>query len=147
MTRKRDQHQHKDDRKTALRPAVKIRRFELVDPVHQVAITQITIDVRVHPPAKGIHERRHRRGHPSHSHGTSPMFSANRGKRIVLSRANTFDERSEGVDSQQRYTKEPSAMQIYPKQHRGGKEPEYPSRHASLRTTTLFPSLQRDKPQ
>src|SRR6266478_10030571 len=119
MARKRYQHQHEDDRKTALRPAMKIRRFELVDPIHQVAIAQIAIDVRVQPPAKRIHKRRHHRGHTGRSHGTSPMCSANRGKRITLLRSNTLDERCESVDSEQRYAKEPSAMQIYPKQHRG----------------------------
>src|SRR3981189_3784272 len=104
MTRERDQHKHKDDRKTALRPAVKIGRFEFVDPVHQVAITQIAIDVSVQPPAKGIHERRHRRGHTGRAHATSPMCSANRGKRITLLRATTLDKRSERIDSEQAYT-------------------------------------------
>src|SRR6266478_3661146 len=132
MARKRYQHQHEDDRKTALRPAMKIRRFEFVDPVHQVAIAQIAIDVRVQPPAKRIHERRRRRGHPSHGHGTSPTCSANRGKRIILLRANALDECRKSVDSEQRYSEEPSAMQVHPKQHRGGKEPWYPSRQASL---------------
>ena len=74
------------------------------------------------------------------------MRGANRGKRIL--RANTLDECSEGVDSEQRYTKEPSAMQIYPKQHRGGKEPGYPSRQPSVLTTIpSFPSFQRNKPE
>src|ERR1700716_670525 len=149
MTRKRDQHQHQNDRKTALSPPMKIGQFELVDPVYQVAIIQIAIDVPVQPPAKRIDERRHHRRHPSDSHSTSPMPGANRGQRILL--ANALDKRSESVDSQQRYTKEPSAMQIHPKQHRGGKEPRYPSRQASMLISFLasptLPPFQRDKPE
>src|SRR3979411_1510063 len=130
ITHKRDQHQHQNPRKTALSPAMKIGRFELVDPVYQVAISQIAIDVPMQPPAKRIDQRRRRRGQPTHSHDTSSMPGANRGQRVLL--ANTLDKRRESVDSQQRYTKEPSAMQIHPKQHRGGKEPRYPSRQASM---------------
>src|SRR5260370_38190390 len=73
------------------------------------------------------------------------MRGANRGKRIMLLRANTLDECRKSVDSEQRCTKEPSAVQIYPKQHRGGKEPERPSRRPSpLRE---FPSFPRNKPK
>src|ERR1039458_9960333 len=98
VTPKCNQHQHQDDRETALSPTMKIRGAELVDAVHQIPIRQIAIDVRVQPPAKWIHERCHRRRCPGPSPSLAAVRGANRSQRIARPRAQALYPCGEGVD-------------------------------------------------
>src|ERR1700686_844973 len=108
---------------------MKIWRTEFIDAIHQIAIAEIAIDVPMQSPSKGIDQRRCRRSQAGHSHGASTLRVENCGNSIF--RAQTFDERRDGINYQECNSEDPSSVQVNPQQDGDREKPGDPSRKAS----------------